>query len=341
MNEIKVSILVPVYNAEKYISRCAESIFEQTYNNLEIIFVNDKTPDKSIEIIKNVLKNYPNRKNQTNIISHGKNKGVSATRNTLIKNATGDYVLWVDADDFIENNTVDTLVKNALQNNSDIVCFGTTVYSINGKKNLPIFSGTNPHDLIIDLLSGRIFTVLWGNLIKRQLFLDNNITFIEGLDIGEDMLVLIKLLYHSKIISTENRILYYYDDTSEYSLVRSFSIEKALMVIKILDELEDYLKDKINVSIYIQERKLDAYLSVVYGACIDRNRFRYKWAKTFLSKIDWKHIRNRKSPLYIFFIICNSYNLNRFWAYIILLLKHCVTTEKKIMGFILSISKHK
>lgn len=321
MDKIKVSILVPVYCAEKYISRCAKSLFEQTYNNIEFVFVNDKTPDKSIEIIKNLLNNYPYRNKQTKIINHDKNRGVSAARNTLLANATGDYILWVDADDFINNNTVEILINKILENNVDIVCFGTIFYTQKKEKKLPIFSGANPHDLIIDILSGHISTVLWGNLIKKKLFLDNNITFIEGLDIGEDMLVLIKLLYYSKNISTERRILYYYDGTSEHSLIRSFSIEKALMVIKILDILETFLKDKIDVSKYIQERKLKAYLSVVYGTCISGNKIKYTWAKDALKQFDWKHLRNRKNSCYIFFIICNNYSLNRLWAYLIFFLK--------------------
>lgn len=340
MNTIKVSILVPVYCAEKYISRCAKSLLEQTYNNIEIIFVNDKTPDKSIEIIKEILNNYPYRQKQTKIINHDKNRGVSATRNTLLKHATGDYILWVDADDFIEYNTIDILVKKVSENNSEIICFGTAIYSINRKRNLPLFPSTNSHNLIIDLLSRRIPTVLWGKLIKRQLFSDNNITFIEGLDIGEDMLVLIKLLYYSKTISIENHILYFYDDTNEHSLVRSFSIDKVLMEIQILDILEFFLRNKLDTSIYIQDLKLNAYLSMIYGACINKNKFRYKWAKDILKKNNWKDIRNRKYSLYTFFIICNNYKLNQLWAYLILILKNCIIIKKRIMKFLLFVSKH-
>lgn len=328
---MKISILVPVYNAEKYIERCARSLFEQTYDDIEYIFVNDYTPDKSIEILKSILLRYPQRQLQTKIINHEKNQGVAATRNTLIEHASGDYILWVDADDYIANNAIDILVKKAIANNADIVCFGTLVCSVYGNRPLALFDGANQYDLIIDLLSGRLLTVLWGNLIKRKLFTDNNISFIEGLDVGEDMLVLVKLIYYSKIITIEKSILYYYDDTNEHSLVRSFSIEKTLMVIKILDMLENFLNNKINVSTYIVERKLDAYLSIIYGACISGDKYKYKWAKTILSDMDWKHIKNRKSPFYLFFLKCSNYSLNRLWAYMMLFLKHCVIINKRIV----------
>lgn len=84
-----VSILVPVYGVEKYIERCARSIFEQTYRNLDIVFVDDCSPDKSIEILKRVLEDCPKRKAQTRIIRHEQNRGLAAARNTVVAAATG------------------------------------------------------------------------------------------------------------------------------------------------------------------------------------------------------------------------------------------------------------
>lgn len=331
MNHLKISILVPVYGAEKYISRCARSLFGQTYANIEFVFVNDCTPDRSIEILKSVLEDYPQRQSQTKIINHDKNRGVAAARNTLLDNATGDYILWVDADDFIKKNTIELLIKKIIGNDVDIICFGTTVHSVYGDKPLPLFNGTSPKELIIDLLSGRIFTVLWGNMIKKTLFTDNNILFIEGLDIGEDMFVLIKLLFYSKKISVEKSILYYYDDTNDNSLVRSFSIEKNYMTLKILEKIDTFLKDKIDVSVYINERKLEVYLSIIYEACISGNKSIYNWVKSILEKTDWKYIKNRKSSFYLFFLSCDSYCINRMWAYIMFLLKRCVFIKKQII----------
>ena len=91
-----ISILVPVYGVEDYIERCARSLFEQTYQNLEFIFVDDCTPDRSIDILETTIKDYPNRLSQLRIIRHNKRKGIAATRNTAINAANGLFICHID-----------------------------------------------------------------------------------------------------------------------------------------------------------------------------------------------------------------------------------------------------
>ena len=112
---MKVSILIPVYGVEKYIERCARSIFEQTYQNLDIVFVDDCTPDKSIEILRRVLDDYPERKAQTRIIRHEHNQGLAAARNTAVAAATGTFLTHVDSDDWLELDAVEELVKKQVE----------------------------------------------------------------------------------------------------------------------------------------------------------------------------------------------------------------------------------
>ena len=110
-----ISILVPIYEVEKYIERCARSLFEQTYPNLEFVFVDDASPDKSIEILQLVINDYPKWDDHVSIIRHDKNYGIAATRNTLVKNSRGEFLLHVDSDDWIEPNTVELLVKKNMR----------------------------------------------------------------------------------------------------------------------------------------------------------------------------------------------------------------------------------
>ena len=117
----KVSILVPIFGVEKYIERCARSLFEQTYSNLEYIFVNDCTPDKSVEVLENVMVNYPERIENVKILTHEKNRGVAAVRNTALDNACGDFVSLVDSDDWLELDAVELLVSKQLKTDADIV----------------------------------------------------------------------------------------------------------------------------------------------------------------------------------------------------------------------------
>ncbi len=116
-----VSILVPVYGVEQYIERCARSLFEQTYPNLEFVFVDDCTPDGSLAILNRVLEDYPNRKAAVKIIHHDKNRGLSASRNTGLKNSEGDYVYFVDSDDYIHCKTIECLLQASIKEDAGIV----------------------------------------------------------------------------------------------------------------------------------------------------------------------------------------------------------------------------
>lgn len=111
MNNPLVSILVPIYGVEKYIKRCAISLFEQTYKNIEFVFVNDCTRDSSISVLKDVVTEYPYLANKVKIINHIHNKGLAAARNTAIKESSGDFVFHVDADDWLEKTAIESCVK--------------------------------------------------------------------------------------------------------------------------------------------------------------------------------------------------------------------------------------
>ena len=116
-----VSILVPIYNVDKYIERCMRSIFEQTYRDIEYIFVDDCATDNSIEILQNVIQEYPDRKEHIRIISHEKNRGLAAARNTSVNNCQTDFLMHVDSDDYLEKNAVELLVNKQKETNADIV----------------------------------------------------------------------------------------------------------------------------------------------------------------------------------------------------------------------------
>ena len=122
MNQIpKVSMLVPIYGVEKFIERCAVSLFEQTYQNIEYIFVNDCTKDNSVVILKNVMERYPQRKPQVRIIEHEKNKGLAGARNTAVAAATGEFVMHVDSDDYVDKDIVKKTILSQKKVDADIV----------------------------------------------------------------------------------------------------------------------------------------------------------------------------------------------------------------------------
>ena len=122
MNKYVATIIVPVYNVENFIEKCATTLFEQDCENIEYIFVNDCTPDNSIEILKSVIKKFPDRKNDIKIINKKINERLGQARKTGIENATGEYLIHIDSDDWVEPDMISSLYSKAEEANADIVC---------------------------------------------------------------------------------------------------------------------------------------------------------------------------------------------------------------------------
>ena len=179
-----MSILVPVYNVEKFFSRCLESLFSQTYSDIEYVFVNDCTPDNSMKILSGMLKKYPSRATMVKIINNSHNRGIAIVRNTLLENATGDYILFVDSDDWIEKDMVENLVDRAASTDADIV--GCDYYEDYPDK-MVICNQHYPSDhkgALRDMTLLRIKGVLWKLLIRRELIVQNKLTFMPEIHFG-------------------------------------------------------------------------------------------------------------------------------------------------------------
>lgn len=212
----KVSILVPVYGVQSYIERCARSLFEQTYANLEYVFVNDCTSDSSIEILNQVMGEYPHRAGKVKIINHERNRGIAAARNTALDNATGEFVFHVDSDDWIEPNAVDLLVKKQQETGADIVSSSFYEHRTNevreGYLNWRIpWQERNREETLKFMLNVGSVVAVWNRLIRRSLFYEHNVRWIEGIDAGEDLIITPRLVYFSKKVAFCNAITYHYD----------------------------------------------------------------------------------------------------------------------------------
>lgn len=243
---IKISILVPIYNVAKYIECCVVSLMEQTYKNIEYIFVNDCTPDNSIDILNNVIKKYPNRLSQIKIISHEYNKGLAGARITALNSASGDYIFHVDADDYITHDAIEKLTKQAIKSNADIV---DAPYSkIDGDKvictNVPYRGTKNEYLHLILGRTGLVNNQIWGKLIKKALYVDNNINAIEGIDYGEDYSVFPKILLHSQKRVYIDSVIYYYNISNTTSYMHSISKKAIESYIKAEIEVYDYFKSQ-------------------------------------------------------------------------------------------------
>ncbi len=211
----KVSVIITIYNREKYIEDCARSLFEQTLDDVEFIFVDDASTDNSVMILRNLLKNYPKRRSMTKIICLEKNGGRAVARQTGIDNVTGEYVIHVDSDDWVDLDMMEKLFEKAEENHADIVGCNVTHEYRNYKR---IFSQDYSDDMdenIRRLLNGRIFPSLCTSLTRSSLIRDNHITFPQGLDTGEDLLFNLDLYLHAKMVIGIDNPFYHYRHTED------------------------------------------------------------------------------------------------------------------------------
>lgn len=121
MKQPKVSVYIPVYGVEKYIEKCAQTLFEQTLDDLEYVFVDDCTPDNSFQILEQVLEKYPNRKSQVKIVHHKMNQGVCIARKTGIQHCTGEYITCCEPDDWVETTMYEELYNKVKETGADMV----------------------------------------------------------------------------------------------------------------------------------------------------------------------------------------------------------------------------
>ena len=263
---IKVSILVPIFGVERFIERCTRSLMEQTYQNIEYIFVDDCSPDDSIKILNEVLADY--NRNHVSIIRHEKNKGLGGARRTALFSATGDYILNVDSDDYIEPETVSILVNEVKRTGAEVVrmnCF------FEWENSLTIYRGLwDNHPAIYTqlLLSAVTLPGVCFHFIKRQLYYDINQFPREDINTGEDFLLMPILCYHANYIGNIEQPLYHYIQTNFSSYTKNFNSKKVEDLQKVADILYNYFCDKPNFVKALNEgmwqKKVETMLSCHY-----------------------------------------------------------------------------
>lgn len=229
---MKVSVLVPVYGVESYIAKCATTLMEQTYKDVEYIFVDDCTPDASVERLREVVAHYPERQPQVRIISHERNMGSGAVRQTALDAATGEAVIFVDSDDYVDPHMIECLVEQMQRSGASLVDGGyaTVTRGEVARVHLPLRVSDKGYLKIIlcqNVDSNRI----WGRLIKKSLFTDNDIRFVEGIDYGEDFSVLPRLLISARR-STVDSCVYFYRNDNPQSYTNNITTQNAMSFFK-------------------------------------------------------------------------------------------------------------
>lgn len=296
-DEYKVSVLIPVYGVEKYVGQCARSIFDQTYRNLEIIFVDDHSPDNSLDVIKHVLLDYPEREKQVRILSHDFNRGLAAARNTAVAAATGMFVTHVDSDDWLERDAIDEMVKRQRETGAEIVSGQAIKHTKDGWFFMNRKACSEKSGFVLDMIGADDHHVVWGRLIKRSLYVDNHITAEEGVNYSEDYQVMPLLAYQTGSSAWIQNVVYHYDCSNESSLMNTSGVNMQKAINR---ELQD-LKSCILISSYFEgkekiyhDKSLDILEACANGLLMDSLHYRNHRAFQLVRKV----IKNYNLKIY-------------------------------------------
>ncbi|MDY3266612.1 MAG: glycosyltransferase [Phocaeicola sp.] len=328
-----LSVVIPVYNVEKFIGHCVKSLMEQSLYNIEYIFIDDKSTDNTLKCLKEYIKKYPERKGYVTIIENKANLGPSKSRNIGINIAKGEYITFCDSDDWIENNMYEVMIDSAQDNNCDMVwCDFIDVYQTKKIYRSQI-SEEDPTKFIHNILSSKCHGALWNKLFKRKILITNQIRFNENIRMWEDLLFTINLLIFSKKIKYINKGLYYYNQTNNSSLLSKINKKKIEQRIIVCDCLESLfvlkgVYDEFEHS--LNKRKLLAKQELITEfKFIDICKWKYLWPDAIN---DYKHLQTSKYNILLH--ICAKQNafipvyVLTFMKYIIKVLINLISNHK-------------
>lgn len=274
--DIKVSILVPFYNVEKYVGRCAESLFSQTYRNIEYVFVNDCTPDNSMGVINEYIKKY-GIADKCKMILHETNMGISASRNDCLDNMTGDYFLFVDSDDYIDSDMVELLVEAAVKDDADISGCGYIEEYADHSVKIPQKYTNNYVEMLKAITILKLKGVMWKLLIRRSIVEDNNVRFMPEKNMVDDYLFCCQVFYYSHRFTGVDKCMYHYIqfNPNNYSQRTFYNINHQAEAIK---ETEKFFKEKGAYNIVENELYIRKFIAkkplLLDRKCIDVKKWR-------------------------------------------------------------------
>lgn len=279
-----VSILVPVYNVEKYLSRCLDSLIHQTYKDIEIILVNDGSTDSSAQICQDYINRY-------RFIRYYEymNAGISTTRNRLIQHAAGDLIFFVDSDDYIEPTTIESMINHLVDNDCDLVCCGYTMDYRYGSlyRKIERRSVMDTMEALHSLAENRgMNNYPWGKLFKRECFL--NVEFPDTIRGFEDTYTVFKAVCNAKRIGhIPNRFYHYVQHPG--SLTHRMDLETVYDMRLAYEYQENYLRRKFpmeNFSFDIHLSNSDFMILYTIFTCYTRkDQPRY-----IPAVINWKNV---------------------------------------------------
>ena len=246
----KVSVIIPIYGVEKFIGRCAEKLMQQTLKEVEYIFVNDATPDHSMEVLQEVLARYPERQDSMVITVHETNKGLPAARNTGLQMAQGEYIFHCDSDDFVEPDMLKTLYTEAIRHQADIVWCDWFLSFEKNERYMKQPSFDTSQEALKAMLGGGMKYNVWNKLVKRNLYTDYQVSFPSGYGMGEDMTMMLLFAHADKVLYVP-KAFYHYVKLNTGAMSNVYS-------------------DKHKVELKHNVSRISALLTQVYGNTLEK-----------------------------------------------------------------------
>lgn len=319
---IKVSVVIAVYNVEKFIERCALSLFKQSLDDVEFIFVNDASKDNSVEILYSLQKQYTNL--SIKIVSKIKNEGLPKARQTGVENALGEYVYHVDGDDWIQEDGLKMMYDFAKEHDADILCCG--YYKDYGWKEeeflgKPVTSLSNGIDMMLrseeELHSG-----VWCKLVRRNIY--DSVIFPPSY-MHEDLALMIQLFYYARNVCYLPCAFYHYMQTNPDSIIRKDSARRNQSALINFHFIVDFMK-RVGIEQHHRnalEHRINNFKihSLYKGRFLDMNLY----SESNHSLLSKEYCKSGLQKIYVFFAM---YDCNFFW----LLINGSKTIIKRLIG---------
>ncbi len=296
-----VSVIIPVYNAERFIARCIASVLDQSYADIEVILVDDCSTDSTLSVLRGVLDERSD--SRVRLICHDCNQGSAAARTTGINAAHGDYMVHVDCDDWIEPDFVGKMAKKAIECDADIVvCELNYIYTAHSEWK-KISEASDRDEFLARTLSGDIHASLCNKLIRSSIIMQHGLRPLPGVNILDDKSMLYKVLYYANHIAYVHEPLYCYNRCNDTSYTSSSQNLNATVVrneaayLAVLTDMTSFFKNhpcKQNVlDGLVQFRIFVAAMLLLHGS----NNIVTSYASLF-EGMNMANIRKSKVPVY-------------------------------------------
>lgn len=283
-----ISIIVPIYNAEQYLNRCMESILKQTFQNYEILLIDDGSTDSSGKICNEYALSDGRIR-----VYHKLNGGSASARNLGLKEANGDYIVFIDADDIVSPDYLSLLYQTMIDNDADIVqCAYKSILSYEKQYTEDYIDAYNLKNIYTNIEYLRLFcdkstylstAVLWNKLYRKHLFTD--LEFMEGKGIDDEFLIY-KIIFRAKRVAVISNVLYYYYLSPGSQMRSNVPTLKRLDCIDAIEQQLEFFKQINNIELY------NMLLYRYYSAIIEGYYYVKKYFKS--NKILLDNLKNKK-----------------------------------------------